>query len=94
MRMLIVVLAVALAGVAHAQAPGELPAGPGQAETVRVCTGCHEAEVIVHRTQKEAAWSDVVQAMVEKGAEASSAEQAAIVAYLQKALPPQGAAAR
>ena len=40
------------------------------------------------------AWADVVQAMVEKGAEASSVEQAAIVAYLQKALPPQGSAGR
>ncbi|WP_312166351.1 hypothetical protein [Phenylobacterium sp.] len=86
-------LAVALAGAAPAQA-FELPAGPGRAETVRVCTGCHEAEVLVERSQKQAAWSDVVQAMVEKGAEASSAEQAAIVAYLQKALPPQGSAGR
>ncbi len=94
MRGLIVVLVAALAGAAQAQAPGGLPAGPGQAETVRVCTGCHEAEVIVHRTQKAAAWSDVVQAMVEKGAEATPAQQAAIVSYLQKALPPQGAGGR
>lgn len=94
MRRLAILLAVALAGAAQAQAPAGLPAGPGQAETVRVCTGCHEAELIVHRTQKEAAWSDVVQAMVEKGAEATPAEQAAIVAYLQKALPPPGAPGR
>lgn len=95
MRRLAILLAVvALAGAAQAQALGELPTGPGQAETVRVCTGCHEAEVIVHRTQKAAAWSDVVQAMVEKGAEATPDEQAAIVAYLQKALPPEGAGGR
>ncbi|MBA4012891.1 MAG: hypothetical protein C0481_13570 [Phenylobacterium sp.] len=88
-------LAVLLtASTASAQTPGELPAGPGRAETVRVCTGCHEAEVLIHRSQKHAAWSDVVQAMVEKGAEASSAEQTAIVAYLQKALPPQGSGGR
>lgn len=90
-------LALALlltAGAASAQTPGDLPAGPGRTETVRVCTGCHEAEVLVHRSQKTAAWSDVVQAMVEKGAEASSADQAAIVAYLQKALPVQGSGGR
>lgn len=87
MRLALAAAMLGLATGALAQAPGELPAGPGQAETVRVCTGCHEAEVIMHRTQKRAAWSDVVQAMVEKGAEATPAEQAAIVAYLQKALP-------
>ena len=84
-------LAVLLsASAASAQTTGDLPAGRGRAETVRICTGCHEAGVIVHRTQKTAAWADIVQAMVEKGAEASSAEQAAIIAYLQKALPPKG----
>ncbi|MBP7701964.1 MAG: hypothetical protein KA098_05120 [Phenylobacterium sp.] len=89
--MRLLALAVLLAAsAASAQTPETLPAGPGRSETVRICTGCHEAEVIVHRTQKTAAWADIVQAMVEKGAEASSAEQAAIIAYLQKALPTQG----
>jgi hypothetical protein len=91
-RRLIAVLMVGfMAGSARAE---PLPPGPGRAETVRVCTGCHEAEVLVERSQKQAAWSDVVQAMVEKGAEASTTEQAAIVAYLQKALPPQGSGGR
>jgi hypothetical protein len=88
-RRLALLVLIAATG-ASAQTADELPAGPGRSETVRVCTGCHEADVLVHRSQKTAAWSDVVQAMVEKGAEASSADQAAIVAYLQKALPPQG----
>ncbi len=89
MRLLALAILLA-AGAASAQTPDGLPAGPGRSETVRICTGCHDAGVIVHRTQKTAAWADIVQAMVEKGAEASSAEQAAIIAYLQKALPPKG----
>ena len=62
----------------------------GVQDIEKVVDSAHEAGVIVHRTQKTAAWADIVQAMVEKGAEASSAEQAAIIAYLQKALPPKG----
>lgn len=64
-----------------------LPQGAGRDATLRVCTGCHAPDVIVNRTQKNAAWSDVVQAMVEKGAEATPSEVAEIAAYLKKALP-------
>ena len=78
-------------GAARAQPamPGAelLPEGAGRDTTLRVCTGCHAPEVIVNRTQKNAAWPDVVQAMVEKGAEATPAELAEISAYLKKALP-------
>ena len=78
-------------GVAAAQPamPGAelLPEGAGRDTTLRVCTGCHAPDVIVNRTQKAAPWSDVVQAMVEKGAEATPGEVAQIAAYLKKALP-------
>ena len=78
-------------GVALAQPalPGAelLPEGAGRDTTLRVCTGCHEPEVIVNRTQNAAPWSDVVQGMVEKGAEATPEEAAQIAAYLKKALP-------
>lgn len=94
MRRLIFAALLMIAGPAMAQAPAALPAGPGRAETLRVCTGCHEAEVLIHRSQKLAAWSDIVQAMLDKGAQASAADQAAIVAYLQKALPPQAPTGR
>lgn len=77
------------AAVAQPAMPGAelLPAGPGRDATLRVCTGCHAPDVIVNRTQKTAPWSDVVQAMVEKGAEATPDETAQIAAYLKKALP-------
>jgi hypothetical protein len=64
-----------------------LPPGSGRATTARVCTACHEAEVIVHRPDKSVAWPDVIQAMVEKGAEAKPNELAEIRAYLDKTLP-------
>jgi hypothetical protein len=89
----ILVAGLVLMGLSQAAAqpspPGAalLPQGAGRDTTLRVCTGCHAPEVIVNRTQKNAAWSDVVQAMVEKGAEATPAELAEISAYLKKALP-------
>ena len=64
-----------------------LPQGAGRDTTLRVCTGCHAPDVIVGRVQKSAPWPDVVQAMVEKGAEATPEEVAQIAAYLKKALP-------
>jgi len=81
---------VALAvGGAGAEPPGAelLPPGPGREAALRVCTGCHEVEVIAHRTQAQVAWPDIVQAMAEKGAEASPQELAQIAAYLEAALP-------
>lgn len=68
-----------------------LPEGAGRDATLRVCTGCHAPDVIVNRTQKTAPWSDVVQAMVEKGAEATPDEVAQIAAYLKKVLPEAAA---
>ena len=64
-----------------------LPQGAGRDTTLRVCTGCHAPDVIVGRVQKSAPWPDVVQAMVDKGAEATPEEVALIAAYLKKALP-------
>lgn len=75
--------------LAQPAAPGAelLPQGAGRDTTLRVCTGCHAPDVIVGRVQKSAPWPDVVQAMVEKGAEATPEEVAQIAAYLKKALP-------
>lgn len=77
------------AALAQPPVPGAelLPQGAGRDTTLRVCTGCHAPDVIVGRVQKSAPWSDVVQAMVEKGAEATPEEVAQIAAYLKKALP-------
>lgn len=76
-----------LAGAAAPDPAAALPPGPGRATTARVCTTCHEAGVIVHRVDKSVAWPDVIQAMVERGAEAKPNELAEIRAYLDKTLP-------
>lgn len=75
-----------LAGTA-ADPAAALPPGPGRATAARVCTACHEADVIIHRPDKSVAWTDVIQAMVERGAEAKPNELAEIRAYLDKTLP-------
>ncbi|MDF2901588.1 MAG: PQQ-binding-like beta-propeller repeat protein [Phenylobacterium sp.] len=81
--------------MAQSTSPGAelLPDGDGRDTVIRVCTGCHAAEVIVNRTQKDMAWPDVVQAMVDKGAVATPAEVEQIAAYLEKALPETAAGA-
>lgn len=82
-----------LAATAAPDPARALPPGPGRATAARVCTTCHEADVIVDRPDKSVAWPDVIQAMVERGAEAKPSEQAEIAAYLNKVLParPHGA---
>ena len=77
------------AALAQPAVPGAelLPQGAGRDTTLRGCTGCHAPDVIVGRVQKSAPWPDVVQAMVDKGAEATPEEVALIAAYLKKALP-------
>lgn len=75
--------------VAQTASPGAelLPEGVGREAVLKVCTGCHAAEVIVNRTQKDMAWPDVVQSMVDKGAVATPEEIEQIAVYLEKALP-------
>lgn len=98
MRIFTALAAVALSlglgqAMAQSTSPGAelLPEGEGRDTVIRVCTGCHAAEVIVNRTQKDMAWPDVVQAMVDKGAVATPAEVEQISAYLEKALPETAA---
>lgn len=65
-----------------------LPAGPGKELVVRVCTDCHGVDSIRKKRVTADEWADVVANMVDNGAKADDAEQAAIVAYLAKNYGP------
>jgi competence protein ComEA len=72
-----------LAGSVGAQ----LPDGPGNAETQRVCKGCHELERSVSPRQDRDGWQQTLDKMVALGAEVTEKEYNAILDYLAKNYP-------
>jgi competence protein ComEA len=68
---------------ASAFAQQGLPEGPGKATTVRVCTGCHGAEMFSGSRKTKPEWDHTVNAMTtEKGIEISDADYATVLKYL------------
>lgn len=86
-------LAVSLtAAGAPAQEPKKdehptLPAGEGRELTIKVCSPCHQPEMVTDQALDEDGWKEVVDQMVANGATASGAELAQIVKYLATAFP-------
>ncbi len=72
-------------------AQDELPDAAGKAETVRVCTGCHGAEMFStsHKTADD--WDRTITTMTEKGLAISDADYATVLDYLSKNLAPMPA---
>src|SRR5690242_1163262 len=70
--------ATLVAGTAMAQ----LPDGAGKAETMKICSQCHELERSISLRQDRAGWQETVNKMVGLGAKASDEEVKAIVEYL------------
>jgi hypothetical protein len=67
--------------------PKQLPDGPGKAAVVKVCSGCHAAEVVVGTNNTRQGWTELVDEMIFKGAAASARERREIVEYLSKHFP-------
>ena len=74
------VLVMLLAGAAPASA--QLPAGPGQAETIRLCGTCHPPERGASVRLTREGWEDVIAKMVGLGAKGTDAELVAVLEYL------------
>ena len=73
--------AAALAAASLAQAQ-ELPPGPGHDTLVNACSSCHQPEVVADKQMSKKEWEDTVHTMVDRGADATEAQVAEIVAYL------------
>jgi competence ComEA-like helix-hairpin-helix protein len=58
------------------------PDGPGKAEMQKVCSGCHDVEIVLSHLQTPAEWADTFQKMVDVGAEATQDEWRAIEQYI------------
>jgi cytochrome c5 len=59
-----------------------LPADPGKETLERVCGDCHTPELVSDRQGDAETWSRTINSMVNRGARASPAEIAEMVAYL------------
>jgi putative heme-binding domain-containing protein len=59
-----------------------LPNGPGKADFQRICSVCHSVEMATGQRMSREDWSAVVNDMVGKGAQGSSAELDNVVTYL------------
>jgi quinoprotein glucose dehydrogenase len=67
--------------------PGHLPPGPGHDLTVKVCSGCHSADLPASLRLTPQAWNSLVQDMAARGADASDDQLKQIVDYLAKSFP-------
>lgn len=60
----------------------KFPDGPGKAEVVKVCSGCHDAEIVLANLKTPGEWAETLQNMAQQGAEATPAEWGLIEKYL------------
>jgi DNA uptake protein ComE-like DNA-binding protein len=75
-----VVAATAMASPAFAQ--DALPDGPGKAETISVCSQCHEAQKAASVKLTRKGWTETIDKMKSLGAQGSGQEFEAILDYL------------
>lgn len=60
----------------------DLPDGPGKEQLQRVCSSCHELETVTAARRTKGGWQQTIEDMVDRGAEGSDEDMAAILSYL------------
>ena len=60
----------------------KFPDGPGKADVTKVCSGCHDAEIVLANLKTPGEWAETLQNMAQQGAEATPAEWGLIEKYL------------
>jgi hypothetical protein len=65
----------------------QLPVGPEKAIVIRTCGTCHAAEVVVGTNNTKRGWTELVDEMIEKGAQAKPRERRQIIDYLARHFP-------
>jgi competence protein ComEA len=56
--------------------------GPGKPEIVKVCSGCHDAEIVLAALKTPAEWSETLESMAQQGADATPDEWRLIERYI------------
>ena len=77
-------------GLFAALAWGQLPDGPGKAETEKICSQCHELERSISLRQDHAGWEATTNKMAGLGAKATDKELQLVVDYLAAHYPADG----
>ena len=85
LRTLLILTAIFVAPI---WAQDDMPDGPGKAVTVRICTGCHGAEMFSGSRKSSDDWDRTITTMTEKGLAISDADYATVLDYLSKSLGP------
>jgi competence protein ComEA len=62
------------------------PEGPGKAELIKVCGGCHEAETVFAHPQTAGEWAETLARMAQLGADGTQDDYRAIEQYLDSQL--------
>ena len=80
--LMLVAASVWIASIASAIGQDRFPESDGKPQVVRVCSGCHDAEIILANLKTPGEWKDTLQAMAEQGAEATPEEWRSIERYI------------
>jgi mono/diheme cytochrome c family protein len=67
----------------------KFPPGEGRELTIKVCSGCHDAEVLTDKAQDAEGWRATVNQMAGMGANASEEELELIIKYLAASFPAE-----
>ena len=70
------------------------PPGPGRELMLKVCSGCHSANVSASKRMDAKEWNDLVQAMAGRGAVATDEEFDEISGYLARSFPARALSPR
>ena len=65
----------------------QFPDGPGKAEMLKVCSGCHEVERSASMHQDRDAWKTTFAKMIALGAKGTEQEMSAALEYLASTFP-------
>jgi competence protein ComEA len=68
--------------VATALGQDRFPDGPGKPQLIKVCNGCHDAQIVLANLKTPSEWTETLQSMAEQGAEATPDEWQLIQQYL------------
>ncbi len=89
LRVGVLALAMALLAVTFSSArqTRPMPDGPGKAETVKMCSSCHDLDKSLSLKQDRAGWQRTVEKMIAFGLKTTDSDIVAVVEYLTRSYP-------
>jgi competence protein ComEA len=83
-----VLLAIFIVFVSTTPAQTEFPDGPGKAPFLKICSNCHGPDNVIGKGQSADDWTEVLNKMIQNGAQGTDDEFGAILDYLSTNFPP------